>query len=195
MNEGPFLGFDETDGLDPTEERCGITDLFAATNFAAGEVLCCTTRSNKVTYAIALFNSTDLHAPPHLKVDVLLDNPFARNVEPIPTRLAHRRPARQHPHFTPTSSSCLNLLEGRPSPLTQRRPRLGVLTSPDDLLTAIETSPHHCNYHRDSLLRNKPPNEILSRLNRGRSTLASLKSPACRQPRPDTTERSNGDTL
>jgi hypothetical protein len=195
VNDEPLRGLEETERLAPTQERYATTDLFAAMSFAAGEVLYDTRRWNKVTDVIAFFKLIDLHAPPRLEVDVVFDNLSAHKAEPIATWLVHRTRARCHLHFTPTSSSCPNLLEGRPSPLTQRRPRPGVFTSPDDLLTAIETSPHHWNYHCDSLLRNKPPNEILSPLYRGHSTLASLKSLACRQPRPDTTEPSNGDTL
>jgi hypothetical protein len=195
VNDEPFRGLEETERLTPTEERYATTDLFAAMSFAAGEVLYDTRRSNKVTDVIAFFSLIDLHAPPRLEVDVGLDNLSAHKAEPIATWLAHRRRARCHLHFTPTSYSCPNLPKGRLSFLTQRRLGRGAFSSVDDLLTAIETSPEHWNYDRDSLIWNKPPNEIISDLKREPSTLASLKSPACRQPRPDTTEPSNGDTL
>jgi hypothetical protein len=185
VNDEPLPGLEETECLDPTEESYGTTDLFAAMSFAAGEVLYDTRRSNKVTDVIAFFKLIDLHAPRHLAVDVVLDNLSAHKAEPIATWLVHRRRARCHLHFTPTPSSCPNLPEGRLSFLTQRRLGRGAFSSVDDLLTAIETSPEHWNSDRDSLIWNKPPNEIISDLKRGPSTLASLKSATCRQPSPD----------
>jgi hypothetical protein len=195
VNDESLRGLEETEGLDLTQKRYGTIDLFAATNFATGEVLYDTRRSNKVTDVIAFFKLIDLHAPRHLEVDVVLDNLSAHKAEPIAAWLVHRRRARCHLHFTPTSSSCPNLPEGRLSFLTQRRLGRGAFSSVDDLLTAIETSPEHWNYDRDSIIWNKPPNEIISDLKRGRSTLASLKSATYCQPRPYTTERSCGDTL
>jgi DDE superfamily endonuclease len=45
-------------------------------------------------------------------VDVVLDNLSAHKAEPVARWLAHPKRARWHLHFTPTSSSWQNLVEG-----------------------------------------------------------------------------------
>jgi hypothetical protein len=59
--------------------------------------------------------------------------------ELVTTWLEHPKRKRWHLHFTPTSSSWLNLVEGWFSILTQRHLKKGTFTSLDDLITAIET--------------------------------------------------------
>ena len=175
-------------------KRHRTTHLFAAMNLATGEVLYDTRRSNKVIDLIAFFKLIDLYAPRNLEVDVMLDNLAAQKAEPIATWLAHRRPARCHLHFTPTSSSCLNRPEGQLSFLTRRRLGPGVLSSVDDLLNAIETSAEHWNYDPDSFVSKNPTDAIVSKAKRGHSTLASVKSATHHYTRPHTRERPHGDT-
>ena len=65
--------------------------------------------------------------------------PRSRSGWPIPKR------ARWHLHFTPTSSSWLNLVERWFKELTDRRLRRGTFTSVPDLVDAIETWVEHWN--------------------------------------------------
>jgi predicted Fe-S protein YdhL (DUF1289 family) len=158
------------------------------------EVLYDTRRSHNASDVLAFFKLIDAYVPRHLEVHVVFDNRSAHKAEPIAPSLAHRRRTRWHLHFTPTSPSCLNRLEGRLSFLTQRRLGPGVLSSVHDLLTAIETSAEHWNYDPESFVSKNPTDAIVSKAKRGRSTLASVKSATHHYTRPHTRERPHGDT-
>ena len=62
----------------------------------------------------------DLHVPRHLDVHVVLDNLSAHKSETVRAWLADPKRARWHLHFTPTSASWLNLIEGWFSVLTRK---------------------------------------------------------------------------
>jgi DDE superfamily endonuclease len=86
----------------------GTTDLFAALNVGTGEVL---TATRKSTDVLAFFKWIDLHVDPDLEIHVVLDNLSAHKAPPVVNWLAHPKRARWHLHFTPTSSSWLNLVD------------------------------------------------------------------------------------
>ncbi len=110
-------------------KRHGTTDLFAAMNIATGEVLYDTKKSHKATDVLAFFKLIDLHVPKDLEIHVVLDNLSAHKAPPVAKWLADPKRARWHLHFTPTSSSWLNLIERWFNELTDRRLRRGVFTS------------------------------------------------------------------
>ena len=120
-------------------KRHGTTDLFAAMNVATGEILCDTRKHHTAKDVLAFFKLIDLHVPKDLEVHVVLDNLSAHKAPPVAEWLAHPKRARWHLHFTPTSSSWLNLVEGWFSLLTKRRLQRGVFHSVDALIEAIET--------------------------------------------------------
>src|ERR1019366_3772080 len=93
-------------------KRNGTTDLFAAMNLGTGQVLYDTRSSHKATDVLAFFKLIDLHVAKDLDIHVVLDNLSAHKAEPIRTWLEHPKRARWHLHFTPTSSSWLDLVEG-----------------------------------------------------------------------------------
>ncbi len=115
-------------------KRNGTIDLFAALNVATGEVLHETRQRHTADDVLAFFKSVDAHVPKHLDVDVVLDNLSAHSAPPVAKWLEHPRRARWHLHFTPTSSSWLNLIEGWFAQLTNRRLRTGTF----DSVTAYE---------------------------------------------------------
>jgi transposase len=96
----------------------GTTDLFAALNVGTGEVL---TATRKSTDVLAFFKWIDLHVDPDLEIHVVLDNLSAHKAPPVVNWLAHPKRARWHLHFTPTSSSWLNLVEPGPRRRVCRR--------------------------------------------------------------------------
>jgi transposase len=157
-------------------KRNGTTDLFAAMNVATGEVLYDTRKSHKATDVLAFFKLIDLHVDKRLEIHVVLDNLSAHKAPPVADWLAHPKRARWHLHFTPTSSSWLNLVEGWFSLLTKRRLQRGVFTSVDELILAIETWTEHWNDDPNPFVWKKPADEIITKVSRGRSTLASIKS-------------------
>ena len=115
--------------------RHGTTNLYAALDLASGNVITeMTTRHRAIEFKRFLAH-IDQAVPGELGVHVICDNSST-----------HKTPAIQrwltvHPrfqlHFTPTSSSWLNLAEGWFRELTQRRPRRGSFMSVEHLSDAI----------------------------------------------------------
>jgi transposase len=154
-------------------KRNGTTDLFAALNVGTGEVLTATRKSHKSTDVLAFFKWIDLHVPRDLEIHVVLDNLSAHKAPLVTEWLAHPKRARWHLHFTPTSSSWLNLVEGWFNLLTERRLRRGTFHSVDQLVDAIELWVDHWNNDPKPFIWKKPAEEILAKVRRGRAALAT----------------------
>ena len=147
-------------------KRHGTTDLFAAMNVATGEVLYDTRRSHTASDVLRFFKLIDLHVPKHLDVHVVLDNLSAHKAPPVAEWLADPKRARWHLHFTPTSSSWLNLVERWFGELTERRLRRGVFTSVPDLINAIEIWTEHWNDDPQPFIWHKTAQEIIKKVRR-----------------------------
>jgi transposase len=152
-------------------KRNGTTDLFAAMNIATGEVLYDTKKRHTAKDVLAFFKLIDLHVPKGQEVHVVLDNLSAHKAPPVAAWLAHPRRARWHLHFTPTSSSWLNLVEGWFSLLTKRRLERGTFSSVNDLVEAIETWAEHWNDNPKAFLWTKTADAILTKTRRARAAL------------------------
>ncbi|MEJ7764521.1 MAG: IS630 family transposase, partial [Acidimicrobiales bacterium] len=92
-------------------KRNGTTDLFTALNIATGEVITQCRKQHTAADVLAFFKKIDRSVPRRLDVHVVLDNLSAHKAPEVTAWLAHPRRARWHLHFTPTSSSWLNLVE------------------------------------------------------------------------------------
>ncbi len=116
-------------------ERHGTTSLFAALDLATGEVIGeCYRRHRSVEFRRFL-DVIEKNVPEDLDVHLVLDNYNTHK-----TALIHRwllkRP-RYHLHFTPTSSSWLNLVERWLAGLTEKCIRRGTFRSTHSLEAAI----------------------------------------------------------
>jgi transposase len=158
-------------------KRHGTTDLFAAMNVATGEVLYDTRKRHTANDVLAFFKLIDLHVPEDQEIHVVLDNLSAHKAPPVATWLANPKRARWHLHFTPTSSSWLNLVEGWFSLLTKRRLQRGVFSSVDALIEAIEIWAEHWNDDPQPFVWTKTADAILAKAKRARAALdASVTS-------------------
>ena len=157
-------------------KRHGTTDLFAAMNIATGHVLYGTKSRHSSKEVLDFFRFIDLHVPPELDVHVVLDNLSVHKSEPVQKWLAHPTRARWHLHFTPTSSSWLNLVEGWFAQLTNRRLKKGAFNSVRHLEDEIGTWAESWNENPQPFIWKKPAAEIIAKVKRGRSQLASIKS-------------------
>jgi transposase len=157
-------------------KRNGTTDLFAAMNVGTDEVLYDTRQRHAGADVLAFFKLIDLHVAKDLDVHVVLDNLSAHKSEPIRTWLEHPKRARWHLHFTPTSSSWLNLVEGWFSILTKRRLKKGTFSSVGQLEEAIGLWAEHWNDDPTPFVWKRPVDEIIEKVRRGRATLASVNS-------------------
>lgn len=157
-------------------KRNGTTDLFAALNVATGEVLYDTKPRHRAAEVLSFFKHLDRHVPGDLEVHVVLDNLSAHKAPEIKKWLAHPDRNRWHLHFTPTSSSWLNLVEGWFRLLTERRLRRGTFNSVSALIEAIDLWAEHWNDDPKPFVWKKTADEIIEKVRRGRAALTEAKS-------------------
>ncbi len=157
-------------------KRNGTIDLFAALNVGTGEVLTELRHGHKGTDVLRFFKQIDASVPRDLDVHVILDNLSAHKTPEIAKWLAHKDRRRWHLHFTPTSSSWLNLVERWFKELTDKRLRRGVFTSVAELAEAIATWAEHWNRDPKPFVWKATADDIIAKVRRGRETLNQIKS-------------------
>jgi len=159
--------------------RHGTTDLFAALNVGTGEVITQCRDRHTALDVLAFFKVLDRSVPRHLDVHVVLDNLSAHMAPEVTQWLDHPRRARWHLHFTPTSSSWLNLVERWFNELTRRRLRRGVFSSVPALIDAITVWAEHWNEDPKPFVWHAAAKDIIKKVRRGRAALSQVK-PATR---------------
>ena len=117
--------------------RHGTTSLFAALDVATGQVYSALHRRHRAIEFRKFLNQLDREVPAEHEVHLILDN-YATHKTPEIRRWLLRHP-RFHLHFTPTSSSWLNLVERFFAELTTRLLRRGVHRSVAELEADIRT--------------------------------------------------------
>ena len=157
-------------------KRNGTIDLFAAMNIATGEVLTGLNKGHTGSDILRFFKQIDAAVPRGLGVHVVLDNLSAHSTPEIKKWLAHRDRRRWHLHFTPTSSSWLNLIERWFKELTDRRLRRGTFTSVTELSEAITTWAEHWNTDPKPFIWKATAEDIITKVQRGRETLRQINS-------------------
>lgn len=116
-------------------KRHGTTTLFAALNTLTGEVFGRSMARHRHQEFIRFLNALEREIPAGKVVHAILDN-YAAHKTPEVRRWLERHP-RWTFHFTPTSSSWLNAVEGFFAKLSRRRLKRGVFRSIVDLQAAI----------------------------------------------------------
>jgi len=123
-------------------KRHGTTTLFAALNVAEGKVISTCLPRHRHTEWLKFLRLIDEQTPEDKPLHLIADN-YATHKHPTVQRWLKRHP-RFHMHFTPTSSSWLNLVERFFGELTTKRIRRGVFRSVPELIQAIE---EYITYH------------------------------------------------
>ena len=144
--------------------RHGTTSLFAALDVKTGEVIGSCLRRHRSTEFRRFLNQVDLAVPPDLDVHLILDN-YATHKTPAIQRWLAQRP-RYHLHFTPTSSSWLNLVERWFAALTEKQLRRGVFRSTRELEQAIERYIDQHNAAPKPFIWTKTADQILTTIAR-----------------------------
>src|SRR5271170_5698087 len=157
-------------------KRNGTIDLFAAMNIATGEVLTDLRKSHTGADVLRFFKQIDASVPRGLGVHVVLDNLSAHSTPEIAKWLAHKDRRRWHLHYTPTSSSWLNLIERWFKELTDKRLRRGAFSSVADLTAAITTWAEHWNDNPKPFIWKATAEDIIAKVQRGRTTLHQIKT-------------------
>lgn len=157
-------------------KRHGTVDLFAAMNLATGEVLTDLQKRHAAADVLRFFKQIDASVPRGLAVHVVLDNLSTHSAPEITKWLGHKDRRRWHLHFTPTSSSWLNLIERWFKELTDKRLRRGQFTSVADLTDAITTWAQHWNTDPKPFIWKATADDIIAKVQRGRAALHQIKS-------------------
>jgi transposase len=158
--------------------RHGTVDLFAAMNLATGEVLHDLRDRHTGRDVLAFFRWIDEHVPAELEIHVVLDNLSAHKSEPVRRWLKHPQRARWHLHFTPTSSSWLNLIETWFSILTRRVLTNTSFGSKQDLIDTIETWTAFWNSNPEPFVWTTNAEDIIAKVRRGRAALHDVTKSA-----------------
>ena len=140
--------------------RHGTTDLFAALDVASGQVIAETHRRHRSVEFRRFLDTIDAAVPPDLDVHLVLDNAATHKTALI-RRWLLKRP-RYYVHFTPTSSSWLNLVECWFSLLQRRELARGVYRSTYALERAIRTYVATTNTAAKPFVWTKTADEILA---------------------------------
>ncbi len=152
-------------------KRNGTVDLFAAMNLGTGEVLHETRSRHAGADVLAFFNTIDRSVADGLDIHVVLDNLSAHKSQPVRDWLAHPKRARWHLHFTPTSASWLNLIEGWFSVLTRKALINNSFTSVDELQATIDGWTSAWNNNPQPFIWTKTAEDIIAKVQRGRAAL------------------------
>lgn len=153
--------------------RNGTTTLFAALNVLEGTVIGQNMARHRHQEFIRFLNQIEREVPAGKLIHAVLDNYAAHKHAKVQAWLA------RHPrwtfHFTPTSSSWLNAVEGFFAKLTRRRLKYGVFHSIVDLQAAINRFiDEHNRTEAKPFSWTADPDKIIAARKRGFQTLDSI---------------------
>jgi transposase len=152
-------------------KRHGTTTLFAALNVLDGTVIGRCAKRHRHQEFIRFLRVIDERTPADLDLHLVVDN-YATHKHPAVKAWLARHP-RFHLHFTPTSSSWLNLVERFFAEITRKRIRRGVFKSITDLEVAIHSYLAEHNDHPRPFVWTARPSDILDKVRRGKHALES----------------------
>ena len=123
---------------------------------------------------IKFLKTIDRETVPEYDLHLIVDN-YATHKHPKVQAWLKRHP-RFHIHFTPTSSSWLNVIERWFRELTQKRIRRGVFRSVAELEQAIHDYVAHHNSNPHGFQWTKKAEDILDKVRRAKAALDKIPS-------------------
>ena len=153
-------------------KRHGTTTLFAALNVLTGTVIGRCLPRHRNTEFLKFLRTIDREVPKGLQVHMILDN-YATHKHPNVKKWLDGHP-RFHLHFTPTSSSWLNLVERWFREITDKAIRRRVFHSVNELITAIEEYLKANNDNPKPFVWTATTEQILAKVARGRVALQKV---------------------
>lgn len=143
-------------------KRHGVTDLFAALNVATGQVLHQTRPKHRAIEFRQFLDTIDANVADDLAVHVVLDNASTHKTPAIHKwLLAHPRFTF---HFTPTSSSWLNLVERWFAELTRKKLQRSAHRSIKELTADLDAWVSTWNENPQPFVWHKTADQILDSL-------------------------------
>jgi transposase len=155
-------------------KRNGTTTLFAALSVTDGTLISQCQPRHRHQEWIKFLKTIDRETVPELDLHLIVDN-YATHKHPKVRAWLKKHP-RFHIHFTPTSSSWLNVIERWFRELTEKRLRRGVFRSVCELEQAITDYAQHHNANPHSFDRTKKAEDILAKVRRARAALEKIPS-------------------
>jgi len=153
-------------------KRHGTTTLFAALDVLTGTVIGSCLPRHRHQEFLTFLRKIDREVPKGLVVHLILDNYATHKHPEVKAWLA------KHPrftlHFTPTSSSWLNLVERWFRELTDKAIRRGVFHSVPDLIAKIEDYLTAHNAKNSPFVWTATADDILAKVARGRVALENV---------------------
>ena len=161
-------------------KRHGTTTLFAALEVLQGRVIGQCYERHRHQEFLKFLRRLDQEFPGPTPLHLVMDN-YGTHKHPRVQAWLKRHP-RFTPHFVPTSSSWLNLVERWFGELTSKRVRRGSFYSVQDLETAITEFLEVWNQNPKPFVWTATVDSIQDKLNRCRQTLEQIQ-PGCTRPR------------
>lgn len=155
-------------------KRNGTTTLFAAMSMLDGKVISRCQPRHRHQEWLKFLKQIDAETPPELDLHLIVDN-YATHKHARVRAWLKRHP-RFHIHFTPTSSSWLNLVERWFREITDKRIRRGTFTSVAQLEAAIESYIQAHNQNSKAFIWTASVKNILVKVRRAREVLNNVAS-------------------
>jgi transposase len=152
-------------------KRNGTTTLFAALDVLTGSVIGQCLPRHRHSEFLAFLKTIDKQVPKGLQIHLILDN-YATHKHPNVHTWLSKHPRFQL-HFTPTSSSWLNMVEVFFGRLTDKAIRRGIFHNVPSLIDAIETYLAAHNQDPKPFQWTASTDQILEKVRRGRVALAA----------------------
>lgn len=152
-------------------KRHGTTTLFAALSMLDGKVISECLPRHRAKEFIRFLKRIDGETPQDLELHLIVDNSSSHKSPPV-KRWLERHP-RFHLHFTPTSSSWLNMVELFFGQLTRKRLRRGSFESVAELVSAIEEAIEEHNKNPKPFIWTKDADMILAKINRCKEAIGT----------------------
>ena len=153
-------------------KRHGTTTLFAALDVLEGKVIGRCMQRHRHQEFIRFLNTIEAEVPAGKVVHVILDNYAAHKHPKVRAWLG--RHERFVFHFTPTSCSWLNAVEGYFAKLVKQRLKRGVFRSVVDLQAAINRFIDETNQMPKPFTWTADPDKIIAAVKRGHQVLDSI---------------------
>jgi len=173
-------------------KRNGTTNLFAALELVQGKVIGQCYARHRHQEFLKFLKRLDGEFPKELNLHLVMDN-YGTHKHPVVTNWLQRH-ERIVPHFIPTGSSWLNLIERWFGELTGKRIRRGVFVSVADLVAAIDDYLHAWNADPKPLVWTATVESILEKIGRCKQTLEKIQ-PGCTAPRGRKKKKNNTSRL
>jgi transposase len=173
-------------------KRNGTTTLFAALEVAQGKVIGQCYARHRHQEFLKFLKRLDAEFPVEIKLHIVMDN-YGTHKHPKVQGWLQRHP-RFVPHFIPTSSSWLNLVERWFGELTGKRIRRGAFISVDDLVAAIDEYLQAWNANPKPFVWAATVESIIAKLSRCKQTLEKIQ-PGCTLPRSRKNRNNNTSRL